>query len=388
MSEFRVFRNEPPHAVDPWPEAPPWRRFRGEPAERKLADAEEAGATFRVGPRLETWVDTTEEGRQKLALVAALRGMTVADLAAEQKAAAARPDREGEQIVALVNAAIHLRRPLLVTGKPGTGKSSLARAIAYELGLGELLVWPINSRSTLADGLYRYDAIARLQAVSEAKGPAPGGGVDTGGKAPPVAPLGIGAYIRLGPLGTALLPARRPRVLLIDEIDKSDVDLPNDLLNVFEEGQYEIPELVRYAKQTGEASVKVRAADGAGEDAEVPIVDGKVRCREFPIVVLTSNGEREFPPAFKRRCVRVTMPDPSDAKLAEIIASQFGKDAEVRKQVFERALPLVKAFLERRRGGDVATDQLLNALQLAMGGANTDPEGPLVKAIFDPLSGR
>src|SRR5262249_24910117 len=122
----------------------------------------------------------------------------------------------------LVNAAMVLRRPLLMTGKPGNGKSTLAYAVAWELNLGPVLRWPITTRATLQEALYRYDAVERLRDASMAGA----------GSAPQ-----IGDYIRLGPLGTALIPAQRPRVLLIDEIDKSDIDLPNDLLNVLEEGE-------------------------------------------------------------------------------------------------------------------------------------------------------
>ena len=113
----------------------------------------------------------------------------------------------------------------------------------------------------------------------------------------------IGRHVRLGPLGTALLPYEKPRVLLIDEIDKSDFDLPNDLLNVFEEGEFEIEELTRLPDETG--AVPVMTSD---PDAHVEVHRGRVRCRAFPFVVLTSNGEREFPPAFLRRCLRPRPP--------------------------------------------------------------------------------
>src|SRR5262249_39410049 len=136
----------------------------------------------------------------------------------------------------------------------------------------------------------------------------------------------IGRYLRLGPLGTALLPGSRPRVLLIDEIDKSDIDLPNDLLHVFEEGAYEIAELLRIADKVPQVAV---LPDGAESEADkVPVRGGKVRCQAFPFVVLTSNGERELPPAFLRRCLRLDIPAPDEGKLRQIIAAHL-KDVDV-----------------------------------------------------------
>src|SRR5262245_19225910 len=165
-----------------------------------------------------------------------------------------------------VNATLYLRRPLLVTGKPGTGKSSLIDAVAYELRMGKVLRWPITSRTSLKSGLYEYDALARLNDKDNTP---------------------LGDFITLGPLGTALLDENWPRALLIDEIDKSDLDLPNDLLNIFERGEYLIPELVRHTKL--EAKVAVRACDGGMYEFE----NGTVQCGQFPFVVMTSNGERE-----------------------------------------------------------------------------------------------
>lgn len=251
--------------------------------------------------------------------------------------------------VEMVNTALYLRRPLLVTGDPGVGKSSLAYAVAHELRLGPVLRWPITSRSTLRDGLYRYDAIGRLEEAN------------TGLSATAV---DVGRYFRLGPLGTALAPYALPRVLLVDEIDKSDIDLPNDLLDVFEEGTFEIPELSRVADTLTDA--EVRPAD---DGVRVAVTAGQVRCRAFPFVVLTSNGERDFPPAFLRRCVRLHLPAPGPDRLRTIVHAHLG-DAAL------HAENLISLFLDRRNTGELATDQLLQAVYLARhaaGGTATDP---------------
>ncbi len=285
-----------------------------------------------------------------------------------------------DKIIKLINAALFLRRPLLVEGEPGSGKSSLAYAVAYELGLGEVLKWSITTRSTLTEGLYYYDAIGRLrdtQLLNKNSLP------NTSNQTNPETSLSdpatknkqnspqnkqaasaldpiqnIGDYITLGPLGTAFLPPKqgeplKPRVLLIDEIDKSDIDLPDDLLQIFEEGRFEIPELKRIAKQ--KSSVEVRTYDQKIRTIE----NGFVPCTVFPFVILTSNSKRDFPPAFLRRCLRIKMEDPKKSHLKKIVNAHFNQE------IANKAEPYIKEFLDLiDQGNKLAIDQLLNTIFL------------------------
>ena len=295
-----------------------------------------------------------------------------------------------EKEIQMVNAALFLRRPLLVTGRPGTGKSTLAYSIATELKLGPVLRWPITSRSTLLEGLYRYDAIGQLReenlwqfrartSAEVAASAEPHSSAEAASFAD-----GIGRHLRLGPLGTSLLPYSKPRVLLIDEIDKSDIDLPNDLLNVFEEGEYDIDELARLPEEAG--PVRVMTADPGGH---VAVSRGHVRCLAFPFVLLTSNGEREFPPAFLRRCLRLDLQPPDQAQVEAIVTAHLGPEAAA---AAERH---VREFLDRRTHSEVTTDQLLNAVYLAMSGSRHQGRSPqeiasldeVASAVMRPLSG-
>ncbi|WP_082127081.1 AAA family ATPase [Allosalinactinospora lopnorensis] len=295
------------------PDPPPWRRFDGGP------DQPDPPA------------DDNETAR--------VLG------SATEKATRPLTDHESH-VVEAVNTALLLRRPLLVTGDPGVGKSALAYRVSRELKLGRVLRWSITSRSDLRSGLYEYDPIARIHDISAdaASTPAAGGPVDRP----------IGDYLRLGPLGTALLPHRLPRVLIIDEFDKSDVDLADDLLDVLENGSYRIPELTRLRSVQPEVTVPT---DDPGRTATVH--EGLVRCRQFPFIVITSNGERPFPPAFRRRCLPIRLERPTAEQLADMICAHFTD----RDRSQDR--DLVTEFLRRcDEVNGLSIDQLLNSVHL------------------------
>ena len=301
-----------------------------------------------------------------------------------------RPGKERENVMAAtflaradvveaVNAALLLRRPLLITGKPGTGKSSLIYSVAAKLALGKVLVWSINSRSTLREGLYQYDALARLQHLQEVQTRS----AQTASRTQRVKRVNsdteqrgsdLDLFLTLGPLGAALASKRAPRALLIDEIDKSDIDLPNDLLDVLDRGRFVIPELSRIAKEYSDIDIC------APDDEVVPVHNGEIEFAEFPFIVMTSNGERDFPAPFLRRCVQCHIPEPDEADLARIVAAHFpGHSAKV--------ADLICKFVRRRSEIPLATDQVMNAVHLLGRDdqfSDADEE-KLLRTLFQPL---
>lgn len=343
MPDWRIYTGKAePHDVT-LPPAPPWRRFRSESAEQDDNAPDLAG------------------------MDAALLAM---DSPVDEDSSLGSTFRATPEMVDAVNAALVLRRPLLLTGRPGSGKSSLIESVARELRLGRVLRWHVTSSSTLTDAIYRYDAIGRLHVHGLRSAPiraVPDAHED---RTSPVTPP-IEDYLRLGPLGTALLSGRRPRALLIDEIDKSDIDLPNDLLNVFERGEFTIPELARLDR----ATVRIRVD---GDDRVYPITRGKVQCTEFPFVVVTSNGERDFSAAFLRRCIRLRMPDPTVELLTDIVKAHLGPEAA------EASSELIRAFATRSEAGRAyATDQLMNAIFLVT--SAVPPEGESRDRVIELL---
>ena len=248
------------------------------------------------------------------------------------------PQAIDADLVSRVNAALYLRRPLLVYGEPGVGKTTLAYRIAYELSLGRVLRWRVTSWTTLAHGLYHQDGIGSPHAGQPAD--------------PPLPP----AIVRLGPVGTALLPQLVPRMLLIEDLDRADSDLPDDLPALIDDGEFFIPGLAA----SRDTEVRVTTAD----DAVTAVVrGGAVRCHEFPVIVITTTGCRDLPAALVRRCISVRLAAPSTDQLADILNAHFPRgDDDVPATV-------LRSLLERAASDShPSVDRLFNALHLVRSG--------------------
>ncbi|MGY6646845.1 MAG: AAA family ATPase [Salinarimonas sp.] len=222
-----------------------------------------------------------------------------------------------EDLKVAVNAAIVLERPLLVKGEPGTGKTVLAEEIARAVG-APLLTWHVKSTTKAQQGLYEYDAVSRLR--------------DSQLGDPRVSD--VANYIKRGKVWESFVAPQRP-VLLIDEIDKADIEFPNDLL-------LELDRMEFFVYETGET----------------------VRAQNRPIVVITSNNEKELPDAFLRRCFFHYIKFPDDATMAQIIDVHF---PGIKKRLVEEAL---RVFFETRDVPGLkkkpSTSELLDWLKLLL----------------------
>ncbi len=194
-----------------------------------------------------------------------------------------------EGLRAAVDCALALERPLLVKGEPGTGKTLLAEAVAKDLG-AKLLTWHVKSTTRAQDGLYVYDTVQRLYDSRFGDGDV----------------KDIRRYIKLGPLGEAFAAAERV-VLLIDEVDKADIEFPNDLLHELDRMRFRISE--------------------TGDD---------VIAKERPVVIITSNNEKELPDAFLRRCVFHFITFPDEPLMRRIVAVHHPElDESLAKQAID-----------------------------------------------------
>ena len=181
-----------------------------------------------------------------------------------------------EELMASVNIAIALKKPLLIKGEPGTGKTMLAEAVAKSLGK-KLIIWNIKSTTKAQDGLYMYDTIQRLYDGQFGENDV----------------HDISQYIKLGKLGEAF-DSDEQVILLIDEIDKADLEFPNDLL-------WELDQMEFYIHETKRT----------------------VKAKQRPIVIITSNAEKELPDAFLRRCIFHYIDFPDKALMEEIVKVHF-----------------------------------------------------------------
>lgn len=223
-----------------------------------------------------------------------------------------------EELMASVNIAIALKKPLLIKGEPGTGKTMLAEAVAKALGK-KLIVWNIKSTTKAQEGLYVYDTIQRLY-----DGQFGEEGVDD-----------IARYIKLGKLGEAF-DSEEQVVLLIDEIDKADLEFPNDLL-------WELDQMEFYINETKRT----------------------VKAKHRPIVIITSNAEKELPDAFLRRCIFHYIDFPSRELMEEIVKVHY---PDVEEHLLQNAMDVFYAIRDirdiRKKPSTSELIDWVNALQI------------------------
>ena len=235
-----------------------------------------------------------------------------------------------EDLLTAVNAAITLERPLLIKGEPGTGKTRLAEEVAQALGC-ELIVWPVKSTTKAQHGLYEYDAVSRLRDAQLGEPRA----------------SDIGSYIVRGRLWEAFEAATAP-VLLIDEIDKADIEFPNDLLRELDQMEFFVHETKTL-----------------------------VKARQRPIIIITSNNEKELPDAFLRRCFFHYIRFPDRATLAQIVNAHY---PDLRETLLAEAL---EVFLGLREAPGLrkkpSTSELLDWMRL-LDAAGIAPETLSVSA--------
>ncbi|MEL7499280.1 MAG: MoxR family ATPase [Planctomycetota bacterium] len=206
-----------------------------------------------------------------------------------------------ERLVDVVNMAISIQRPLLIKGPPGCGKTQLAFSISHELGL-PIHPWFVKSTSQATDGLYTIDVLRRLQDAHTHKP-----------EAQSVVP-----YLRLGPLGEAL-SSNEQSVVLIDEIDKADIDFPNDLLRELDRMEFTIEELSEV-------------------DAENNSMKRTYKAKVSPIVIVTSNDEKELPDAFLRRCLFHYIDFPDASRLADIVNINLKQEHGISQELINSAV--------------------------------------------------